>query len=147
MDSVATPESKSSKRYHLSVLIVALFVIAMAFLLEVRPNGRVHFRFAPNHVLPHTCASKILFNADCAGCGLTRSFIHLAAFRPTESWRVHRAGWLVALLVAGQIPYRLLRMRRSAVGLVEPAPVWAFWLLGLVIAAVVLHWTLRVFGV
>jgi hypothetical protein len=129
------------------VLTVALVVIGMAFLLDVRKNGRVHFWFAPNHVLPHTCASRILFNADCAGCGLTRSFIHLAAFRPMESWRVHRAGWLIALLVIGQVPYRFLQLRRIAKGQPTPAPVLAFWILAGVASAVLLHWGLSLFGV
>jgi hypothetical protein len=62
-------------------------------------------------VVPPLCASRTWFGVPCPGCGLTRSFIHLAHGRWQASWQAHRLGWLLALLVLLQIPYRLYRLR------------------------------------
>lgn len=125
--------------YHKMMLGVSVVVIALSFLLQVRPDGRVFVKGAPGLVLPETCASQILFQADCAGCGLTRSFIYLAAGRFSDSWHMHRAGWLLALVVVAQVPYRWLRLRGllrearwgRAVGLVLIVCLFAHWLLSL----------------
>jgi hypothetical protein len=57
---------------------------------------------------------RIMFQRDCPGCGLTRSFIHLAHGDWRRSLAIHRVGWLLALVVVAQIPYRLLVMRYPA---------------------------------
>ena len=101
------------------------------------------FRFAPEKVLPETCSSKVLFDFECAGCGLTRSFIHLAAFRPLESLRIHRAGWMLALIVAFQVPYRVVRMVRPE----KKLPSWSVWALPVAIVSVFLHWVLKLNGI
>ena len=118
----------------------------MAFAMETRPDGRVFFRFAPNHVLPETCASKVIFNSTCAGCGLTRSFIHMAAFRWKASWDIHRSGWAVALLVIGQIPFRLFQLKRIRSGKEPYRAEWIWWISGIVFALLIVHWCLARFN-
>lgn len=124
-------------------LCAAIAVVTCAFLMEVRDDGRVFFRATPDEVLPELCGSKVYLNVDCAGCGLTRSFIHLAAFRPMASWNVHRAGWMVAGLVLFQIPYRTIRLAKPAMRI----PPWAIWLVPVIFACVLLHWVLTLFGI
>jgi hypothetical protein len=43
---------------------------------------------------------------------LTRSIIHLAEGNWRASWHDHRLGGLMAIVIALQIPYRLLALRR-----------------------------------
>jgi hypothetical protein len=50
---------------------------------------------------------RSLFGASCPGCGLTRSFILLAQGDFAASFRMHHLGWLLALMVLLQFPYRL----------------------------------------
>lgn len=145
--SLAPGDLSLQRNVNLVILCAAVLVVVMAFALETRPDGRVFFRFAPGHVLPHTCASKIVFDANCAGCGLTRSFIHLAAFRLADSWHAHRAGWVMAMLVVGQIPYRLLRLKRIRAGKLPHTPVWIWAAPGVVMAAILLHWGLQLVGI
>jgi hypothetical protein len=51
---------------------------------------------------------------------LTRSIIHLAEGDWHASWHSHRLGGLIALLIAFQIPYRLLALRLSGRRLIAP---------------------------
>jgi hypothetical protein len=90
------------------MLIIATLVLVASLLLDVK-SGAVHLPVAALP-LPPLCMSKELFGMDCPGCGLTRSFVHLAHGRWTESWQAHRLGWLLAALLLAQIPYRALRL-------------------------------------
>ena len=64
--------------------------------------------------LPESCPARSLLHIECPGCGLTRSFIHLAHGDWRASWNVHRVGWFLALAVVLQIPYRLVALRSDS---------------------------------
>jgi Protein of unknown function (DUF2752) len=133
------PESNASRaRGHRRVLALSLAVVAMAFGLVERPGGRVTVRGLTGYPLPTACASRSLLGIRCPGCGLTRSFIHLAEGDWRASWRSHRLGGLLAAMVLAQIPYRLLALRRSA-----PLPIPARWrsaMVAAIVALLVLNW-------
>ncbi|MGH7191968.1 MAG: DUF2752 domain-containing protein, partial [Candidatus Saccharimonadales bacterium] len=107
-------ERAAARGRHGLFLAMAVFVVALALLLEVR-GERVAFVGLPNYPLPHLCMSRSLFGLSCPGCGLTRSFIRLAHGDWQAAWRVHRLGWLVAAIVLFQLPYRawMLSGRRN----------------------------------
>lgn len=107
----AAPATDSKGRRHRDVLLISLAVVALAFLLEVRTDQRVFLRGFPELPLPEMCLSRSWLHVECPGCGLTRSFVYLAHGHWSESWHVHRFGWLLALTVAAQIPYRLVALR------------------------------------
>ena len=136
----------SQIRYHVAILFVAIAIIGLAFALETRPDGRVFFRSNPDRILPRTCASKVLFNMNCAGCGLTRSFIHLAAFRWGASFQIHRAGPVLALMILVQVPFRIFQIARVRRGIAAYQAEWLWWVAGIVIALMFVHWGLRRFG-
>ncbi len=106
----AAPIIGPGSRRHRDILLISTAVLVLALLLEVRADQRVFFRGHPEWPLPETCLSRSWLNFECPGCGLTRSFVHLAHGEWSESWRMHRIGWLLALTVAGQIPYRLVAL-------------------------------------
>ena len=62
--------------------------------------------------LPQACFSRSWLGLKCPGCGLTRSIIQLAQGNWRASWREHRLGTLIALLITLQIPYRIVALRR-----------------------------------
>ncbi len=116
-DDSFTRRINGKRQHHRFYLWFAAVIVVAAFLLTVRDDQRVALRSLPNVALPESCPSKIYFGIDCPGCGLTRSFIHLAAGHLAASFASHRVGWLLALAVLGQFPYRwfvLRKLRRLA---------------------------------
>lgn len=104
-------ETVKLRRRHREMLVVAAGVVVLALLLEVRTDGRVALFFLPQLPLPETCSSRAWFGFECPGCGLTRSLVHLAHGRWAESLHLHRLGWLMALAVGLQFPYRIAGLR------------------------------------
>ena len=105
-------ELNTVDKHHWTMLLGACAIVVLVFLLEVHADQRVAFRGLASYPLPETCMSHSLFGVDCPGCGLTRSLIHLAHGRWEESIRIHRIGWIMALAVILQIPYRTARILR-----------------------------------
>jgi hypothetical protein len=132
-------------RRHREMLVASILILAIAFLLQVRKDDQVAPALFPNCPLPSTCLSRSLFGIDCPGCGLTRSFVLLAHGDWQASLARHRLGWLLAVAVALQIPYRLtglLRRNKEPLGRRIPK------LFGLaLIAALIGNWLLRLMGV
>ncbi len=111
-ESPSTRTRTRAVRRHREVLAIAGVVLLLAFLLHALPDGRVAVRGLSQFPLPHTCASRAWLGMRCPGCGLTRSIIHLAEGNWRASWQDHRLGGLLAAVIALQIPYRLLALRR-----------------------------------
>lgn len=109
------------RRHHLERLIFCIAVIAASVMLEVNGAGRVCVPGFRDRPLPESCPSWTLFKTPCPGCGLTRSFIHLAHGDVAASLARHRIGVLLFALVAVQIPYRVLALRHPHRNLVEPS--------------------------
>jgi hypothetical protein len=107
-------------RHHRAVVAIACAVWILALALHELPDGRVALRGLPQVPLLQICASRAFFRVRCPGCGLTRSLIHLAEGDYQASWRAHRLGGLLAVLIALQIPYRLLALRRPDHPLIAP---------------------------
>jgi len=114
---------RDRRHRHWTMLCVACFVLAMSLVLQVQHGEQVAFAGRPDLPLPGMCLSYSLFGMKCPGCGLTRSFIYLAHGDLQSSLRMHRVGWILALALLLQIPYRiasLLRPGREVLGLVIP---------------------------
>jgi hypothetical protein len=102
------------RRHHFWMFWIAVAAIVLAFVLQVLPDQEhVAVRGLGRLVLPGTCLSKDLFHHDCPGCGLTRSVIYFAHMDWSDSWKLHRLGWLMAILIVSQLPYRALCMYRG----------------------------------
>ena len=125
-----------SRKAHLTILILSLLATALPFALSIRADGRVAFRGPPQIVLPETCLSHTLFHVDCPLCGMTRSFVELSRGHWRSSLAYHRLGWLVALTLLAQLPYRAiaLSMRRTL-----PRPMGAV-LATLLVIALLSNW-------
>jgi hypothetical protein len=109
-DRGASPAAATDEqlvRRHRQMLVASILVLALSLLLQVQGGDRVAFSLLPNWPLPPSCLSRTLFGIDCPGCGLTRSFVYLAHGDWRASLAKHRVGWLLALAVMLQIPYRL----------------------------------------
>ena len=132
----------AARRRHLEMLLMSCAVVALAVVLDVRPDHQVSFRFLPNWPLPPSCASRAIFGVPCPGCGLTRSFVYLAHGEWQASLEMHRLGWLLALAVVFQFPYRLaalLGRKDRPLGSLAPA-VFCWTLIFLLLA----NWVLQI---
>ena len=77
----------------------------------------------------------------CPGCGLTRSVVSFLQLRWSESLSFHPAGFLVALLAIGQIPYRVVRLlRKDGSGRPGWIPVMGHGLLVFILGISIVQW-------
>jgi hypothetical protein len=120
-------------RHHWIVLLLSIGIVLLSCLLVVRPDQRMEFGFLPGIPLPDTCLSRTVLHIPCPGCGLTRSFVYLAHGQWNASWNVHKLGWLLALVVVMQIPYRAFALVKR-----DPAPMGRIWPARLLILLAVL---------
>jgi hypothetical protein len=140
-----TKQSAQLRERHWTMMGLSVAILVAAFLLRTRDHETVSLPGFPLLTLPELCGSRVLFGLECPGCGLTRSFIALASGNLQESFYFNRVGWLLALAVVLQIPYRgyalwELRHRISD----RHWPTWCGYVL---IAALVGNWLLRGLGV
>jgi hypothetical protein len=134
------------RNHHRMMLAICGAVVVLSFALRVKPDQRVEFFFLPGSPLPESCMSRTLFHTDCPGCGLTRSFIHLAAGRTGQSWSTNRVGWLLAIAVLLQFPYRIAALKSVAAD--QPPPFWKWHATfsGVLIVALVGNWLFNITG-
>jgi hypothetical protein len=96
----------------LSVLVGAIGIIAVSLSFRVYPDQSVGCRFSETHRLPASCFVRESLGFDCPGCGLTRSFVYFFQGNFASSLAANRCGWLLAIAVAFQIPFRIWRNQR-----------------------------------
>lgn len=118
-------------------LLLSMLIVLAALLLDVRPDQKVALTILPDHPLPESCTARSLLGIDCLLCGMTRSQIHLAHGRWSAAFAVHRLGWLAALLIVGQIPYRLLRISGW---IPAPGKTFTLTLSAIVLSLLLINW-------
>ena len=134
-------ETRALLDRHWTMLSLAVFIIVASFALRVRDSASVTLPWL--HIeLPSLCGSRTLFGVDCPGCGLTRSFIALAAGDVNQSLQYHRLGWLLALAVAAQIPYRTHALWEVRSRIVRRT--WPTWFGNFLIAALLINWLWKI---
>jgi hypothetical protein len=115
---------------HWTMLWLSLAIVACVLLLQVGETGIVAPDWFPKIALPALCASRVWFGVQCPGCGLTRSLIALASGDLAASVEYHRVGWVLAVAVLLQFPYRVLALRELRTRVVERSwPTWFGWAL------------------
>jgi hypothetical protein len=140
------PESSESniralRDRHWTMLCLAVFIIAASFTLQIRDSSAVVIPWL--HLeLPTLCGSVALFGVECPGCGLTRSFIALAAGDLKQSYQYHHLGWLMALAVVAQIPYRAYSLWELRSRIVRRT--WPVWFGNSLIAMLLINWLLKI---
>jgi hypothetical protein len=128
----------SRVRRHRDVLAVSIAVLILSFALVEVLGGRIAIRGLSRYPLPPSCVSWSLLGVRCPGCGLTRSFLHLAEGDWRGSWQCHRLGWLLAAVLIVQIPYRLLALRRPESPPIPPR--WQARMGFVLIALLIVNW-------
>lgn len=137
------------RNHHRNMLILCTTVVILALTLQTRADQRVEFAWLPGVPMPESCASRSIFDVECPGCGLTRSFIAIARGSLSAAFQQNRTGWLLACGLLIQFPYRVWMLYHVRTrGLPEPVPErlkLAFvWIL---IVALIGNWLLKILGI
>jgi len=103
--------SAGDATYHWVYLILSAIVLTLAVALDVSSEGRVIVPVLDSP-LPESCVFKQLTSVDCPGCGLTRCFICLMHGDIARAWAFNPGGFLFFVVIAGQIPYRMIQIWR-----------------------------------
>jgi hypothetical protein len=124
-------------------LLGSLICLGLAACMTVGENRRVYLLAWPQP-LPETCLTYSRLGVDCPGCGLTRTFVHLAHAQFAQAWALSPVGMFVFLFACLQIPpgvaQLLFRVRNRWT---EAWGVWNDWCSGLLVAALFLQWLVR----
>jgi hypothetical protein len=103
--------NRADPSLHWILLGIAVAVLAVAVLLQIDAAGQVVEPLF-GCPLPESCMFRRATGVPCPGCGLTRSFICLMRGDVPRAWTFNPAGLLLFPVVAVQVPYRLLQLRR-----------------------------------
>ena len=113
--TIATPIiGKLSDIYGRKLTFQVAIVVFLALVLSVPGTAREEQVIVPviGRALPPLCTSKILFNRECPGCGLTRCFISMAHGDLARAWRFNPAGVYFFAVVVAQLPFRAWQRSR-----------------------------------
>jgi len=124
---------------------LAATALAASLVLECGEDGRLRLPLVGAE-LPAVCWWRRCLGIDCPGCGLSRCFVSLAHGDVSAAVRYHPFGVVLFAVVAVQLPYRAMRLRRLAEGRdpwTHPLVSSLVWLLA---AGVVGQWLLRIAG-
>jgi len=98
---------------HRFMLIVACLIVVSALVFRVPSNDRVELTGMEGLPMPSMCMSKSMLGLDCPGCGLTRSLLCFFQGDFGNSLALHRIGWIMAVAVILQFPYRIVALVRK----------------------------------
>jgi hypothetical protein len=111
----AVKAGRDDRLFHILWLVLPALAIGLSLVLEIRDARQVIVPVL-NQPLPELCSFRRMLGIDCAGCGLTRSFISIGHLRLIDAWNYHPAGPVLYALAAFQLPYRCVQLWRLSRG-------------------------------
>lgn len=145
LDSSAKQRAGLDLRSHVIFLVTAALVLWLTMFLDLNRKGQVVLPVL-ELALPSACSFQRLTGYDCAGCGLTRSFLCISRGQLRQACSFNPAGPLIFALVVAQLPYRMtqiLRIRCGQAPLRFPGAAGMLWF---VVAALLGQWIVRALG-
>lgn len=127
--------SHIDRRMHWIFLIFSIVVVVSSMTMRIKEETRVTIP-GTDVLVPELCMMKVMSGFPCAGCGMTRSFISLGHGDLMASWNYNPGGIVLFALIAFQIPYRILQLRRMKLHL--PKLNWGLGMVAVLILAVAL---------
>lgn len=122
-ETIKVPKKPVPESTHWAMFGLCLAVLVTAALLPVPEATELRIY---GFKTPEICVMK-WYGFDCPACGLTRSFICLAHGQWRRAFEFNHIGPLFFALVALQLPYRYLAVRRPELGArLSERSWWAF---------------------
>ncbi len=122
-------------------LLFALIMVFLPFILSPAFPGEERVALFGWRV-PPVCPHRILYSGSCPGCGLIRSFTALTHGQLATSWKYHRMGIFLYILIALQIPARFYLLKNGSEGYSKEIHVIINWPIPFTIAALIINWLL-----
>lgn len=119
-----------------------VLILGLSFFLSVGDGRQVVIPW-PGVTIPETCAMHVRLGMDCPGCGLTRSFIHMAHGDVVSAMRLNPVGLVVFSFVVLQLPLALLHICQIRGRFVEWWTRWNQFMLVALMVALTLQWLVR----
>ena len=94
---------------HLILLLVCAGIVAASMILSPTDAVVSFLGFE----IPELCMWRRMTSRSCPGCGMTRSCTYMGHGQIVDAFRLHMLGPLLYILVAVQIPLRMLRLWQS----------------------------------
>lgn len=110
VSAAGEPNDRLFQRAALGWVVAPTLILLASCLLEAGEQRQVVVPWF-GLALPETCALYSRFGIDCPGCGLTRSFIHIAHMDPLAAWQLHPLSWPLFAFMVAQIPLALAHAR------------------------------------
>ncbi len=107
-------ENKFYKEQLLQLLFAAAIVL-LSIILKPGTNEDDRVTIF-GYKTPVLCLHRLIFNEPCAGCGLTRSFVSFAHGDVETSYKFHKLGIPLFIVILFQIPLRLYLMKVGIAG-------------------------------
>ena len=129
-------------RNRLFWFVAAALVIIASFVLQPNRDGRLSV--AESRSLPTICWLRRTLGIECPGCGLTRSFVHMAHGNLAAAWHQNPFGVPLFLFAAAQLiwqPWQSWRIRSNRPVWQIPGGVW--WLVALCVLMLI-RWIWRI---
>ena len=98
-------------KFDVHILVLCTAVIVLSILITPSTETLTLW----GYTLPPMCVYKGLFNFECLGCGLTRSFTFMGHLDVVSAWGMNRLGPILWVMVVTQIPYRIVQIVRRSV--------------------------------
>ncbi|MGN6136919.1 MAG: DUF2752 domain-containing protein [Aureliella sp.] len=125
-------------------LVGSLLCLTLAASMAVGESRRVYL-LGWSSPLPETCLTYSRFGVDCPGCGLTRTFVHMAHGQFAEAWRLSPVGCFMFAFACLQIPPAVAQLLfRARSRWVEDWGRWNDWGTAGLMAALVMQWLVRI---
>lgn len=101
---------------NLFLLVICVAILTVAALMTPSTEMLSFFGYE----VPVMCSFRRFTGYGCPGCGLTRSFTFFAHGELLQGIQMNLLGLPMFLVVAAQVPYRILRLVRGAPTPPEP---------------------------
>lgn len=135
-----SPEyTKSEIRIHWIFFSMAAAILLASFAMSSSGETKVYLP-GFNTPMPQMCTSRRLFNLDCPGCGLTRSFISISHGEFARAWEFNRASYVVYLFTAIQLPWHAFQIWRLRTNRYPIVWTWIYFIPLGVVFALVVNW-------
>lgn len=105
----------SSAWLHGILMVCCAMVVFLAAFLDVVDGNAVRVPYL-NWTLPELCNTRRWLGVECLGCGLTRSFIHMAHGNLTEAWNLHAVGAVLFVVIVACVPLEFANWIRALRG-------------------------------
>ncbi len=127
-------------------MLAAILLVILSATMKIGENRTVYLPFVSTPV-PESCAMYRYFGLDCPGCGLTRTFIHLAHGRLVEGLNLNPIGLIVFAFTIVQIPLGFGQLILGWRGdWLRSWPTWNERALIALVFALSLQWLARLLG-